>query len=172
MSDNTSHITQEFKAQAIYRIDLGHEMLKKAVSDLDEDMIWSRPNGVSNSIGNLILHLCGNITQYAISGLGGALDERHRDLEFSSRETHTKLELLQKLEETLEGAKGAISGATDNDFLHIKWVQGFEMSGLGMALHVVEHFSYHTGQIAFWVKQLKNEPLGFYDGIDLNLKNK
>lgn len=171
MPENTSKIGQELKAQAIYRMDWNFQMLTKAVAGLEHEAIWSRPNGVSNSIGNLILHLCGNITQYAIAGLGGGQDERQRDLEFSARESHSKEELLLKLGETLERAKGEILKASDENLLRTRWVQGFEMSGIGTVVHVVEHFSYHTGQIAFWVKQLKNKPLGFYDGIDLNVKN-
>jgi uncharacterized damage-inducible protein DinB len=171
MPENTSKIAHELKAQAIYRMDWNYQMLTKAVAEVEDGVVWSRPNGVSNSIGNLILHLCGNITQYAIAGLGGREDERQRDLEFSARETHTKEELLLKLRETLEGAKREILTASDENLLRIRSVQGFEMSGIGIVLHVVEHFSYHTGQIAFWVKQLKNKPLGFYDGIDLNVKN-
>ena len=50
-------------------------------------------------------------------------------------------------------------------------VQGFNFSGIGILVHVVEHLSYHTGQIAFYTKQLKNEQLGFYGDIDLNVKN-
>ena len=50
-------------------------------------------------------------------------------------------------------------------------MQGFELSGVGVVMHAVEHFSYHTGQIAFWVKQLTQEDLGFYDGMNLNTKN-
>jgi len=50
-------------------------------------------------------------------------------------------------------------------------VQGYYHSGIGIIIHVTEHYSYHTGQIIFWVKLLKNKDLGFYAGIDLNVKN-
>jgi uncharacterized damage-inducible protein DinB len=50
-------------------------------------------------------------------------------------------------------------------------VQGFNLTGIGAVLHAVEHFSYHVGQVAFWVKQLTNSDLGFYDQQDLNQLN-
>jgi len=53
----------------------------------------------------------------------------------------------------------------------VRSVQGFSFSGVGVIIHAVEHYSYHTGQIAFWVKQLKEKDLGFYNGTDLNIKN-
>ena len=64
-----------------------------------------------------------------------------------------------------------IFNVTPNQLVKMRSVQGFSFSGVGIILHAVEHYSYHTGQIAFWVKQLKNKDLGFYDGIDLNKKN-
>ena len=67
-------------------------------------------------------------------------------------------------------AKRVIFDAKLNQFLRIRSVQGFTFSGIGVIIHAVEHYSYHTGQIAFWVKQLKNKDLGFYDEMDLNIK--
>ncbi len=50
-------------------------------------------------------------------------------------------------------------------------MQGFNLSGIGIVIHAVEHYSYHTGQIAFWAKLMTNKDLGFFDGRDLNIKN-
>jgi hypothetical protein len=50
---------------------------------LSPDQIWWRPNEASNSVGNLVLHLAGNVRQWIVSGLGGVEDKRQRDLEFS-----------------------------------------------------------------------------------------
>ena len=147
-------------------------MNTKSLSLISEDDVWKRINNSSNSIGNLILHLCGNITQYAISSLGNAVDLRNRDLEFSIDKGYSKSELLEKLNTTLEEAKEIINKTTLEEYLRKREVQGFTFSGVGIVIHVTEHYSYHTGQIAFWVKQLKNKDLGFYDGVDLTIKNK
>ncbi len=168
----TEEIAKEFKEQIIYRLDESTRMVSLSFDKLLEEDIWKKPNENSNSIGNLILHLCGNITQYAISSLGGTEDKRKRDEEFSAKEGLRKSELLNKLKDTVTKAKDSIKKVSVSELLRKREVQGFNMSGIGIAIHVTEHYSYHTGQIAFWTKQLKDKKsLGFYDGIDLNVKN-
>ncbi len=146
-------------------------MVKISLEKVSEAQVWQNPNESMNSIGNLILHLCGNMTQYGIASLRNIEDKRERDLEFSTGGGFTKKELLNKLETTVNEVKASIQDVSIERLLEVKSVQGYQFSGIGNSIHVVEHFSYHTGQIAFWVKQLKNEQLGFYDGVDLNQKN-
>ena len=165
-------ILEEFVQNALYRIDESTRMIRKSFEQLSEDDIWQRPNDSSNSVGNLILHLCGNITQYVISSLGENKDDRERDLEFSTTAGYNKDELLNKLVDTVDIAKRVINDASADQLSRKREVQGFYFSGIGVVLHAVEHYSYHTGQIAFWTKQLKNKDLGFYEGRDLNVKNK
>lgn len=160
----------EFARQACYRMDESTRMLQTAYSELDEADIWKRPNAASNSVGNLVLHLCGNIRQYAISALGGTEDLRERDAEFAACGGMDKAALLEKLLRTVEEAKAVIQGADAANLLRVRSVQGFRLSGLGIVLHVVEHYSYHTGQIAFWAKMLKDKDLGFYAGVDLTVR--
>jgi uncharacterized damage-inducible protein DinB len=162
---------QEFKAQIILRMKENTPRIERCLLELSEAEIWQRPNPASNSVGNLILHLCGNIRQYAISSLGQREDLRQRDAEFTAREGLTKSELLEKLKTTLGEALDTIQHANDREMLRVRAVQGFEMSGMGIAIHVCEHYSYHTGQIAFWTKLLKDKDLGFYADLDLNVMN-
>ena len=169
--DKEAQLVEELVKNALYRMDESTRMIKKSLVDISEDEVWQKPNESLNSIGNLVLHLCGNISQYVISSLGETEDKRHRDVEFSATGGFTKDELLKKLEDVVDTAKRIIFDSTPNQLLKIKSVQGFSFSGVGIILHAVEHYSYHTGQIAFWVKQLKNKDLGFYDGLDLNKKN-
>lgn len=161
----------EFVQNALYRMDESTRMIQIAMEKVAEKDIWRRPNGASNSIGNLILHLCGNITQYGISSLGNRADTRERDLEFSTEEGLNKQQLLAQLNTTVHQAKEVIQNTSQSEWLRQRDVQGFRFSGIGVVMHVVEHYSYHTGQIAFWVKQLQNEDLGFYNGMDLNTLN-
>ncbi|WP_442266643.1 DinB family protein [Tenacibaculum sp. ZS6-P6] len=165
-------LLNEFKEQIIFRLDESSRMNMKSLALISEEDVWKRFNQSSNSIGNLILHLCGNITQYAIASLGNKEDQRNRDLEFSTEKGYTKAELLSKLSATVQEAKRTILETSQEEYLRKRKVQGFNFSGIGIAIHVTEHYSYHTGQIAFWIKQLKNKDLGFYDGIDLTVKNK
>jgi len=122
-------------------------------------------------VGNLLLHLCGNIRQYAISSLGNTSDVRERDKEFSADGGYSKSGLLQKLIATIEEAKRIIQNVSEVELLKKRKVQGYIYSGLGIIIHVTEHYSYHTGQIIFWTKLLKNKDLNFYAGVNLNIKN-
>ena len=162
---------REFIDQAIYRISENTTKLTSCLDQLDETETWKRPNENSNSVGNIILHLCGNIRQYAISSLGNMEDVRERDKEFSVAGGHSKSELIKKLIVTVEEAKSIIQNIGSDELLRKRQVQGYYQSGIGIILHVTEHYSYHTGQIIFWTKLLKNKDLGFYAGIDLNVKN-
>ena len=155
---------------ALLRMDENTEKIEKCLDQLSETELWQRPNAASNSMGNLILHLCGNIRQYAISSLGRIPDVRERDAEFEAREGWSKAELFQKLKDTVAEAKNVIKEMSDAEMLRVRPVQAYEFSGIGIIVHVVEHYSYHTGQIAFWTKLLRDKDLGFYAEVDLNMK--
>ena len=167
----TEEFVREFMEQSVYRINENTPKIIICMNELEEAEIWKRPNGVSNSVGNLILHLCGNITQYIISSLGETADTRERDKEFSVTGGYSKSELIDKLKSTAEKAISVIKNMNVDGLLRKRYVQGFQSSGMGNILHVTEHYSYHTGQIVFWVKILRSKDLGFYAGIDLNKKN-
>ncbi len=164
-------IENELIDQCTYRLDESSRMVKKCLDQLSNDNVWKKPNESSNSIGNLILHLCGNITQYAISSLGATEDTRQRDKEFQVTEGFSKEQLFDKLTNTLDQAKRIMKQTSVDELLRKRLVQGFNMSGIGIIIHVTEHYSYHTGQIALLTKLWKNKDLGFYADIDLNVKN-
>jgi uncharacterized damage-inducible protein DinB len=165
-------ISKEFISQSIYRIQENLPRIEKCLNELSDEELWQRPNSSSNSIGNLVLHLCGNITQYIISGLGKSADNRNRDSEFAATGGFTKTELRNKIASTINNAVSVIKGLSENDLAETKSVQGYNSSGISIIVHVTEHLSYHTGQITFWTKCLKNKDMGYYAGIDLNKKNK
>ena len=170
--DKEEQLIEELVKNTLYRMDESTRMINRSLDELTDEEIWQKPNASLASIANLILHLSGNISQYIISSLGETEDKRNRDGEFIAISGLTKIELLQTLNATVNTAKRVIFDATIDQFLKMRQVQGFSFSGVGVVLHAVEHYSYHTGQIAFWVKQLKNKDLGFYEGMDLNTKNK
>ena len=72
--------------------------LRYALEVLPADALWWRPNESSNSAGNLVLHLIGNVRQWIISGIGGAPDSRKRSAEFSTRQGASGAELISELE--------------------------------------------------------------------------
>jgi uncharacterized damage-inducible protein DinB len=161
-------ILKEFKENAVFRLEESLRMIFIAFSKITEEMLWKRPTEGGMALGNQILHSCGNMTQYISASLGEQKDERK---EFSTN-AGSKEELLTLLTTTVLKAQDTIQNATLLQYETVREVQGFRLSGIGVVLHAVEHFSYHTGQIAFWVKQLTQEDLGFYTGVDLTQNNK
>ncbi len=145
--------------------------IRQCLSALEEDEIWERANSNSNSVGNLVLHLCGNVKQYLISSIGGAPDIRNRDAEFSLDSKVNRGQLIENLDELEKEILEVIPNIRLDELIRKRMVQGFEMNGIQIIIHVIEHFSYHTGQIAFYVKQVKDTDLKFYGDLDLNKKN-
>lgn len=130
-----------------------------AVSDVD---VWWRPNEASNSIGNLLLHLRGNVTQWIIGGVGQRPFERTRPEEFSSRGGATARELLNDLTATVRQACEVIARQTGDSLLERRQIQGYDVSVLEAIYHVVEHFSMHTGQIILLAKARSGADLALW----------
>lgn len=162
---------KDFVSNCVYRLRESQRMIQKSLEFIEEEDLWNSANEQLNSIGNILLHLTGNIGQYGVSALGGRPDHRVRDQEFIPNQNFKKSALFQKLVEVIDHTIEIAENLQEDDWTKLRKVQGFEFTGIGILLHVVEHLSYHTGQIAFLVKLSKNKPLGFYDGFDLNLAN-
>jgi len=144
--------------------------IRKCLAQMSVEEIWARPNEQTVSAGNLVLHLAGNVRQYLIATLGGVPDLRERQAEFDATGPMPTAELLERLERTMTEAAGVLDRIDGERLLDTHRVQGFVETGLSILVHVVEHFSYHTGQIAYIVKSRKNVDLGFYRGKNLNAK--
>jgi uncharacterized damage-inducible protein DinB len=133
----------------------------RCLETLQQDQVWWRPHRTSNSIGNLVLHLEGNVRQWIISGLGHRPDHRTRDREFEERGPIPRRALIRHLETTVAGACRVLAGLSSRDLSREFRIQGFSVSGLAAIAHVSEHFAYHTGQIIYATKLLKGVDLGF-----------
>ena len=134
---------------------LGEDFLPKierCLEELSEEDIWWRPNEVSNSIGNLLLHLSGNVRQWIISGIGGAPDLRDRDQEFEQRAPISTERLLERLSATVREADAILAGLDPASLLEQRRIQGFDITVGEAVYHVVEHFATHTGQITLLAK--------------------
>ncbi|MGH9433023.1 MAG: DinB family protein [Terriglobia bacterium] len=135
--------------------------IARCLEMLSEEEIWWRPNAASNSVGNLVLHLSGNLRQWIISGLGGQPDTRHREQEFSEKGPLAKRVILSRLRTTVKEAGQVISSLTAKDLTSLHHIQGFKVSGLQAVSHVLEHFAFHTGQIVYLTKMKVEKDLGF-----------
>jgi hypothetical protein len=121
--------------------------IERCLDRLTDADIWWRPNEASNSIGNLILHLCGNVTMWIAGGVGSLPFERHRQREFDERSQIPATELLNRLRIVVFQADEVMSAVTPNDLLSQRHIQGYDVTVLEAIYHVVEHFAMHTGQI-------------------------
>jgi uncharacterized damage-inducible protein DinB len=129
---------------------------------LSSEQVWKRGGENENAIGNLVLHLCGNVRQWIISGIGGESDKRQRSGEFAAQGGVSAVELRDKLEGTVSRAVEIIEGVSAAQLLQRRDIQGYDVTGLEAIYHVVEHFSMHTGQIIFAAKAITGADFGFY----------
>lgn len=140
--------------------------IRRCLRELPPEDLWWRPNDASNSVGNLLLHLAGNVRQWIVSGIGGRPDIRERDEEFSTKGGADAADLLAHLEATLESVDGVL-GSLDADRLGERLVvQGNDVTVLEAVYHVVEHFSMHLGQIIYVTKLRSGSDLRFYEVDD------
>jgi hypothetical protein len=120
--------------------------IKHCLAQLDDAAIWSRPAGL-NSIGNLLLHLEGNLTQWITSGLGGAADRRNRPAEFAERGPIPADALLRRLDAAVAQASVALAGLSAAELTRVRRIQGFDVTGLAAIFHSVPHFRGHAQEI-------------------------
>jgi len=136
--------------------------IEVCLGKLTEEQIWARGHENQNAVGNLALHLDGNVRQWILASLGDAPDSRDRDSEFAARAGWYSAQLAARLRVTVEQAANLILKLKPEQLTKLYSIQIYEVSGVEAVLHVVEHFSYHTGQIIFATKLMTEEDLGFY----------
>lgn len=136
--------------------------IQVALEALTDDDVWWRPNPSSNSIGNLMLHLAGNIRQWIVSGVGGAPDRRNRPGEFSATGQASRQELLTTLTGAVLDADAVLARTDPASLGERRSVQGRDTNVLEVVYHGVEHFAMHTGQILYIAKLRSGQDLGFY----------
>ena len=128
--------------------------------------MWWRPNDACNSIGNLILHLNGNVRQWLVASFNRLEDQRNRPAEFNERKLISASALLEKLGATIEEASDVLARLTADELVARYEIQGYNVSGLDAVYQVVEHFGLHYGQILYITKSLRGADLGFYSELN------
>ena len=150
---NGSNIAHEFNKQACYLLTQSCKKLEHCLGQIDFDQCWWRPTKGMNSIGNLLLHMNGNLRQWAIVGLQQGADSRERELEFSSDRTRTPEELWRLTETTVEQASESICQYDSNRLTQRIQIQGFDVTALQAILHTTVHFQGHTHQVILLTRQ-------------------
>ena len=136
--------------------------LRGCVESLTDEQVWWRPNAACNSVGNLLLHLNGNVTQWMVASFNKLDDARNRPAEFNERRRIPAQQLLDRLDETMQEVAGVLSRLTADDLAATYHIQGYTVSGLDAVYQVVEHFGLHYGQVLYITKSLLGEDLGLH----------
>jgi len=155
-------VSRNFLDYSVEKLQQMSGRIEACLTTLTADQVWTRGAENENAIGNLVLHLCGNVRQWIVAGVGGAPDQRQRDEEFAARGGVPVPELIEKLHATVAGAASALGNVTAERLVERVTIQKYDVSVLEAIYHVVEHFSGHTGQIIFATKMLTGSDLGFY----------
>jgi Protein of unknown function (DUF1572) len=163
MTENSSEFATLFLAFSRKKLlEIYWPRLKECVAPLTDEQVWWRPNEASNSIGNLILHLNGNVGQWLVASFNKDEDKRDRPAEFAAAGSISASALLDRLGATLEQASGVLTRLTPAELLAQYEIQGYHVRGLEAVYQVVEHFGLHYGQIVYITKSLTAKDLGFY----------
>lgn len=156
-------LANQFVQYAGSRLQDNLKQIERCLNLLTVEQVWNRPNDVSNAIGNLVVHLRGNVQQWIVAGLGGEVFERDRPAEFAERGPIATAEIFSRLRTTVEKACDVMNNMTPKQLTQAVVIQGYEMTALAAVFHVVEHFSLHAGQIVYATKLLINQDLSLYD---------
>ena len=145
---------------------LAHEYptkIRLAVEAIPAVSIWVRPNQTTNSIGNLILHLSGNVREWIVTGIGGQPGVRDRAAEFARSDGPEAAELLAELGRSVTDADRVLQTINASDLEKPCTIQGRKTTVMAAVYHVVEHFAMHTGQIILLAKLHAPGAIRFYD---------
>lgn len=160
---DAERLTHDFTRYACEKLALNLEQIIRCANLLNDEELWQRANAHCNSVGNLILHLTGNVRQWVLAGIAGEPFERDRAAEFAERGPLPARQVVAALEEIVSRAIRVISELSPADVSVGLTIQGYEVSTLSAVFHVVEHFSGHTGQIVHMTKALRDVDLSLYD---------
>jgi uncharacterized damage-inducible protein DinB len=157
-------LAREFVARSrYYLMDEYRTKLRRAVRAIPADAIWQRTNDQSNSVGNLLLHLAGNVGQWIVSGVGGTPDARDRPAEFNTRGGASADELLARLDNVLAEADAILASLSADTLAERRTIQGRDVSVMAAVYTAVQHFSTHLGQIIMVAKEHAPGTIRFYE---------
>jgi len=147
------------------KLDQLHGRIQDCISRLKPDQIWIRSSDNENAVGNLVLHLSGNIRQWIGSGVAGLPDHRQRDTEFDARGGIAPAELAELLKSRVDEVIAIIRDVSPDRLTERITPQGYDVTVLEAIAHVIEHFSMHTGQIILLTKLLTGQDLAYYQHL-------
>lgn len=140
-------VTKDFCDISADLLDQSMIKIRHCLGQLNEDQIWWRPEQGLNSVGNLCLHVCGNLRQWGVVPLTDQEDTRHRDEEFGSDVRASKEDLLRSLDAVVKESQQLWAGVDETELLRRTAIQGFDVNVMQAISHTATHFVGHTHQI-------------------------
>jgi hypothetical protein len=144
---NADELAAVVGTAAAHELTSALDRIKHCLGQLTDGQVWHRSRPDLNSIGNLILHLCGNLRQWIVSGVGGAADVRNRPAEFAEQGPIPREELLRRLESAVGEARRVLTGVDARQLAEVRRIQGFDVTGAAAIFDSVPHFRGHTQEI-------------------------
>lgn len=146
-----------------------YSRIEKCLNTISDEQLWMVQNENMVSIGCLIKHLLGNAQQWIYAGVLGNTYVRDRNAEFVPEPSLKKNDLLSQMQQVRESISESLELLSEKHLSNALTIQGFETTGISATIHVIEHFSYHTGQISLLTKMFQNVDLGYYNDHDLDV---
>ena len=159
-------IEADFLTAAADKLAENLDRIDTCLSELPSHALWARDSEAENAVGNLLLHLEGNVRQWILSGIGAGPDARDRPSEFSARVGESAEVLGARLRGTVGEAVELVRSLPHQRLAERVSIQGDDTTVLSAIFHVVEHFSGHTYQIILLTKRFTGKDLGFYSYLD------
>lgn len=141
------NLSQHFAAEACQLLDQALDKIEHCMGQLNEDQVWFRPHPALNSIGNLLLHLNGNLRQWSVVGLDRVPDDRQRSTEFAADAREPVGDVMARVRATVADAQQLFRRFDEQTWLEPRTIQGFQTKVLGAVMHTTSHFVGHTHQI-------------------------
>lgn len=148
---NAKHgsVVEAFIGNSTMTLHAAFSRIEHAVSQLDDADVWWRPHPAMNAVGNLLLHLGGNLGQWLLAGVGGHPDTRRRQEEFDHREPIPKAELLARLRRTIDAAAAVVAQQTEASLLTPRHIQHYDTNIFTAIYHAVGHLEGHAQEIIY-----------------------
>lgn len=147
-------LSAALSAEANLELSEALDRIRHCLRQLSDEQIWSRSRPDMNGVGNLLLHLSGNLRQWIVAGLGGEADVRHRSSEFTEQGPIPRAELQSRLEEAVRTTQETLLRMTPDEWFRTRRIQGFDVSGMHALWHTVPHFRGHTQEIVHQTREL------------------
>ena len=161
MSSHDIPLATAFIAEARRRLDEPFRKMLHCLEQLPEEDLWWRPHPTHNAVGNIVLHVCGNLRQWIISGVGGSPDVRNRPAEFAQREGIAKRELIGRLADTVREADAVLAGLAPERIVDPRRIQGVDGTVLAALFNTLAHFEGHAHQLAYITRMRLGEVYRF-----------